>query len=80
MESTERVWSSYQKAIFTDVAQGSGHTVVRARAGSGKTSRSSSTFTRLQEPATAASHGSTPTPWKRWRRPETSFFRERTLP
>jgi DNA helicase-2/ATP-dependent DNA helicase PcrA len=30
-------WSPLQKAIFNDVATGSGHTVVEARAGSGKT-------------------------------------------
>lgn len=34
----KRNWSSYQKAIFKDVATGNGHTVVIARAGSGKTS------------------------------------------
>ena len=33
-----RVWSAYQLAIFREVAEGKGHTVVRARAGSGKTS------------------------------------------
>ena len=33
-----RVWSDYQKAIFKDIAKGTGHTVVVARAGSGKTS------------------------------------------
>lgn len=33
-----RVWSDYQKAIFKDIAKGAGHTVVVARAGSGKTS------------------------------------------
>lgn len=32
-----RVWSPYQLAIFNDAAEGSGHTVVRARAGTGKT-------------------------------------------
>jgi DNA helicase-2/ATP-dependent DNA helicase PcrA len=31
-------WSKYQQAIFEDVAKGTGHTVVIARAGSGKTS------------------------------------------
>ena len=35
---TERVWSNFQQAIFRDVAEGEGHTVVLARAGSGKTS------------------------------------------
>jgi superfamily I DNA/RNA helicase len=30
-------WSKYQKALFKDVAEGSGHTVVEAVAGSGKT-------------------------------------------
>jgi hypothetical protein len=34
----ERDWSAYQRAVFADVATGEGHTVVRARAGSGKTS------------------------------------------
>jgi DNA helicase-2/ATP-dependent DNA helicase PcrA len=33
-----REWSAYQRAIFQDVAEGEGHTVVVARAGSGKTS------------------------------------------
>lgn len=32
-----RVWSPYQAAVFDDVRSGAGHTVVRARAGSGKT-------------------------------------------
>jgi superfamily I DNA/RNA helicase len=31
-------WSKYQKAIFNDVAEGSGHTIVLAAPGSGKTS------------------------------------------
>lgn len=35
---TERVWSNFQQAIFRDVAEGEGHTVVLARAGTGKTS------------------------------------------
>lgn len=30
-------WSNYQKAIFEDVAKGTGHTIVEALAGSGKT-------------------------------------------
>jgi len=34
----KRIWSDYQKAIFKDIAKGQGHTVVVARAGSGKTS------------------------------------------
>lgn len=34
----KREWSNYQKAIFQDIAKGTGHTVVIARAGSGKTS------------------------------------------
>lgn len=34
----KRNWSNFQKAIFKDIAQGGGHTVVIARAGSGKTS------------------------------------------
>lgn len=34
----KRVWSKYQKDIFRDIANGTGHTVVIARAGSGKTS------------------------------------------
>jgi len=37
MES-KRVWSNFQQAIFRDVAEGTGHTVVLARAGTGKTS------------------------------------------
>ena len=36
--STKRNWSDYQKAIFKDIAKGTGHTVVIARAGSGKSS------------------------------------------
>lgn len=34
----KRNWSQYQKNIFKDIAKGVGHTVVIARAGSGKTS------------------------------------------
>lgn len=34
----KRNWSEYQKNIFRDIARGVGHTVVIARAGSGKTS------------------------------------------
>lgn len=34
----KRNWSEYQKNIFKDIAKGIGHTVVIARAGSGKTS------------------------------------------
>lgn len=34
----KRDWSKYQKDIFKDIARGIGHTVVIARAGSGKTS------------------------------------------
>jgi len=34
---TTRTWSNYQLAIFRDVAEGDGHTVVLARAGTGKT-------------------------------------------
>jgi superfamily I DNA/RNA helicase len=30
-------WSTYQEAVFADIESGSGHTVVSARAGSGKT-------------------------------------------
>lgn len=37
MNQTERNWSIYQRAIFTDVAEGTGHVLVRARAGTGKT-------------------------------------------
>lgn len=36
--SPQRVWSEFQKNIFRDIAKGTGHTVVIARAGSGKTS------------------------------------------
>lgn len=32
-----RQWSIFQRAIFADVAEGSGHVLVRARAGTGKT-------------------------------------------
>jgi len=34
----KRNWSDFQKDIFRDIAKGTGHTVVIARAGSGKTS------------------------------------------
>ena len=34
----KRNWSNFQKDIFRDIAKGTGHTVVIARAGSGKTS------------------------------------------
>jgi superfamily I DNA/RNA helicase len=34
---TSTPWSTLQKSIFTDVSNGKGHTVVRARAGTGKT-------------------------------------------
>jgi superfamily I DNA/RNA helicase len=34
--ATSRVWSAYQQAVLDDVAHGRGHTVVIARAGSGK--------------------------------------------
>jgi ATP-dependent DNA helicase UvrD/PcrA len=33
----DRIWSEQQQAVFRDVAEGEGHTVVLARAGSGKT-------------------------------------------
>ncbi|CAB4196902.1 AAA domain containing protein [uncultured Caudovirales phage] len=36
--SPKRDWSKYQKDIFKDIARGTDHTVVIARAGSGKTS------------------------------------------
>lgn len=32
-----REWSNYQRAVFEDIGRGAGHTVVKARAGSGKT-------------------------------------------
>lgn len=35
--ATARVWSHYQEDVFDAVANGTGHLVVRARAGSGKT-------------------------------------------
>jgi DNA helicase-2/ATP-dependent DNA helicase PcrA len=34
----ERIWSEYQRAVFEDVASGTGHTMISAVAGSGKTS------------------------------------------
>jgi DNA helicase-2/ATP-dependent DNA helicase PcrA len=34
---TEKNWSKYQRAVFENVATGTGHTVVKAVAGSGKT-------------------------------------------
>ena len=33
----KRIWSNYQKQVFFDIAKGAGHTIVLARAGSGKT-------------------------------------------
>lgn len=35
--TTKRIWSDQQKAIFDDVNEGDGHTVIIARAGTGKT-------------------------------------------
>jgi ATP-dependent DNA helicase UvrD/PcrA len=40
-------WSVYQEAVFRDVAEGTGHTVVRARAGSGKTTTIIEAFGRV---------------------------------
>lgn len=37
MPQEKREWSKYQQAVFEDVMRGTGHTVVIARAGSGKT-------------------------------------------
>lgn len=37
MSINKKDWSKYQQAVFDDVANGSGHTVVKAVAGSGKT-------------------------------------------
>jgi superfamily I DNA/RNA helicase len=37
MTQVKREWSKYQQDVFEDVMRGSGHTVVIARAGSGKT-------------------------------------------
>lgn len=37
MNQTTCNWSIFQRAIFADVAEGSGHVLVRARAGTGKT-------------------------------------------
>jgi superfamily I DNA/RNA helicase len=37
VSAPSRSWSPLQRAIFDDVAKGTGHTVVLARAGSGKT-------------------------------------------
>jgi len=37
MIDTTRPWSIFQRAIFADVAEGEGHVLVRARAGTGKT-------------------------------------------
>src|SRR5688572_16073159 len=36
METSVRVWSTYQQACIKDAAEGRGHTVVEALAGSGK--------------------------------------------
>lgn len=38
LERPLREWSPLQKAIFADVGEGEGHTIVQARAGTGKTS------------------------------------------
>lgn len=35
--TADRPWSIFQRAIFADVAEGEGHVLVRARAGTGKT-------------------------------------------
>lgn len=43
------MWSSYQEAVFEAVCHGSGHLVVRARAGSGKTSAIVESVRRLGE-------------------------------
>lgn len=37
MNQTSPTWSIFQRAIFADVAEGAGHVLVRARAGTGKT-------------------------------------------
>lgn len=37
MSDSKRAWSKYQQDVFEDIARGNGHTVVIARAGSGKT-------------------------------------------
>jgi len=40
----KREWSKYQKDIFRDVAKGTGHTVIIARAGTGKTTTAIESF------------------------------------
>ncbi len=37
VNTDSQTWSDYQQAIFADIAEGTGHTAIRARAGSGKT-------------------------------------------
>ena len=36
MQKNTIIWSEYQKAIFKDMAKGTGHTIVEAYAGSAK--------------------------------------------
>ena len=48
-----RNWSNFQQAIFRDIAEGSGHTQVIARAGSGKTSTIIESFYHLPHGKTA---------------------------
>jgi superfamily II DNA or RNA helicase len=50
---TAKNWSHYQTAIFDDVAQGRGNTVVLARAGTGKTTTILEALKHVPEGATA---------------------------
>src|ERR1700690_3946522 len=47
----KKKWSPQQKAVFENVANGTGHTVVLARAGSGKTTTIVEAFNHVPEGA-----------------------------
>lgn len=50
----KRIWSSFQLAVFQDIAEGKGHTVVRARAGAAKTTTIVEGFNHIPRGKTAA--------------------------
>lgn len=49
--SSERVWSAYQLAVFRDIEEGKGHTIIRARAGAAKTTTTIEALKYLPEGA-----------------------------
>lgn len=53
-EMAKRIWSAYQQAVFQDIAEGRGHTVVRARAGCAKTTTIVEGFNHIPRGKTAA--------------------------